>query len=190
MANDVAIIAKMRLSQVPPHTYTTSLEREGQKRLSEILEGRKYEHAGQLRSYLVRQGARKKPASVSRVCALAAKQLVLASRAVYYTNLAEAVTATRVLAGNVPAASVYNNSGGDTHPILSRLGKGYIVVGDLGANIPHWPDNDWDVVQSFLLSHLSRGGGLILGDNGATANGFFCEDFVDALSDFVVIDVE
>ena len=143
---------------------------------------RKYESAGGYRNYLIKGGKGKR--TVSAVCALAAKHLVLAQRTVYYTTIAELVVSLR----STGSSSVYD--AGESPTIFARMGKGYLIVGDIGSNVANWLPSEWDVVQSFLLSHIGRGGGLILGDTGFISQGLLCLDLADALTDFVSIDVE
>ena len=172
MANDAAILAKMRAAQVPPHSFEHSLKTLKQLRFASIIQEKRFElQGGGLESFIVRPGRRKDAPHVSMVAGVAAKELVLLNKKVFYTTL-PAVIATLKEWQNVDA------------------GHGYIVMADLGQNTQNWPANDWDSVQAYLLSHLSRGGGLILGDNGVIENGWLGAEMVQALSVFEEITVE
>lgn len=99
------------------------------------------------------------------VCAVIAKELVLANRKVAYLYLSSLISSAR------------------KDDPLSGF-RGYLVVGDLGANVKHWPEHDWDLAQDMLMVHLARGGGLIFGDTGAVDMGLLSHDFINALSLF------
>ena len=67
--------------------------------------------------------------------------------------------------------------------ILERVGTGYFVVSDIGDNTQFYTPAQWDDAQALLLSHLGRGGGLILGTPDVALVKFSYE-FLDALEIF------
>lgn len=175
MASDAAIIARMRAAGVPPHAYSHSLDKPalGASRFGAIIREKRFDlGVGGLVSYIIRNKPKSK-VKPSLVAAVAAKELVLLNREVKFVYFAALMTVVRV---------------GE----LSWLdfGKGYVVVPDLGENTQQWPANEWDYTQAVLLSHVNRGGGLILGDNGVTEGGWFNAGFIDALTIFDEIIVE
>jgi hypothetical protein len=178
METDFAIVARMRLAHIPPHAYTTSLALSGQRRLSKIILEKQYDlgEAGFV-SLVIRNGKAKR-GPVSKVCAITAKELALQKCRVYYSTLPELILSRRHL------AELHESN------ISEHVGKGFLVIGDLGDNIKDWSNAEWATVQAYLLTHLAKGGGLILGDNGASEKGLFCSDMVDALTDFSVVEVE
>lgn len=168
--SNAAIVARMRAAGIPPHTFHTSLEQIGQKRFAEILTNREFDLGhGHIASYIVR-GQRKDAANVTQVCALAAKSLIAIQRVAIYTT--------------VPALNEFLKTG-EHHNTT-----GYVVVGDLGNNTQNIPAAEWDRMQSFFVSHVARGGGLILGDNGVINNGQLCLDLIDAISVFEEIVIQ
>lgn len=162
MGSDIAILAKMHLARVQPHAFIHSLQTINQKSFAAVIKEKKYDQGvGGVVSYLV---TGKGKHSHSLVCHVAAKELVLQSKKVFCTTLADLVL-----------------RGGEE--VLDRLGVGYIVLSDLGANTQYYTLAQWDDVQALLLSHLGRGGGLILGMPDAAAVEFSYE-FLDALAIF------
>lgn len=172
MANDAAILAKMRAAHVPPHAFEHSLKTLRQLRFASILQEKRFElQGGGLESFIVRSGKRKDAPHVSMVCAVAAKELVLMHKKVVYATLAGVVH------------DLKDWSGVDA-------GQGYVVLADLGANTQNWTASEWETVQAYMLSHMSRGGGLILGDNGVVENGWLGAEMSQALTVFEEINVE
>lgn len=172
MANDAAILAKMRSAHVPPHSFPHSLKTLRQLRFASIIQEKRFElQGGGLESFVVRPSKRKDAPHVSLVAGVAAKELVLLNKKVFYGTLAGTILSLKDWA-NIDA------------------GHGYFVLADLGQNTQNWPANDWDSVQAYLMSHLSRGGGLILGDNGVIENGWLGAELAQALTVFEEITVE
>lgn len=171
-ASEAAIYGRMRSAGVPPHAYDRSLIGLKQPRFAGIISGREYNllEAG-LVSYLVRSSGKPSSPNVPLVCAVAAKELVLQRVSVQYLSYAE-------LAGKVTT----NWWEGDW--------TGYVVISELGEQTTNWPKNVWDTVQSMLLSHISRGGAVIVGDTGALELGLFSEEFLNAIEVFEQITVE
>lgn len=172
MANDAAILAKMRAAHVPPYSFEHSLKTLRQLRFASIIQEKRFElQGGGLESFIVRPGKRKDAPHVSMVVGVVAKELVLLNRKVFCSTLA----------GTIHSLKEWQNI---------DAGHGYFVLADLGQNTQNWPAHEWESVQAYLLSHLSRGGGLILGDNGVIENGWLGAEMVQALSVFEEITVE
>ena len=173
MANDANILMRMRAAQIPPHAYEKSMLTLDQRKFQGIISNKKYEHSGFLMSYIVRPSTRESGShTVSTVCAVAAKELVLQKKKVRYLDVPRLIKESKTDGGEF------------------ELGHGFWVIGDLGENTQHWPRNEWDTAQSYLLSHLARGGGLILGDNGASDLGMWGEEMLDSISIFDLVRVE
>jgi hypothetical protein len=175
-ASDIDILARLRAANVPVQAYEHSLHTLKQHRFSEIVAGQKFDmKEGGLVSYLVRHKGPLKDggAGIVRVCAVAAKELVLLRRAVAYNFIAS-------IAAAIHDPELLTDQ-------MSALRKGYLVIGDVGKNVGELKNSDWQLIQALLLSHMNRGGGLIIGDTGVTNNGMWNADFLDALSIFDVI---
>lgn len=166
MANESSILAKMRAAEVPPHAFDKSLLGLNQKQFANIITTRAFDlEGGGLVSYIVRGAGEKQYPKVSLVCAVIAKELVLAQRQVAYVYLSSLMCSAK-----------------NDEPLNGF--RGYLVVGDLGLNVKRWPEKDWDMVQDMLMVHLARGGGLIFGDTGAIDMGLISHDFANAISLF------
>lgn len=182
MSKDDPILGRMRASQIPPFAYTTTLKLEKQSNFAQIIEGKQFDTGPSgIVSYLVKYGARKRPGSpsVTRVCAVAARELVLLRRKVYYTTIHELAL----------ALSMYERGLDCIFPLVERLGLGYIVIGDIGENIQARSAASWHDIQTFLNAHLSRGGGLILGLT-AIEHALFTHDLAEAVGAFQTVTVE
>lgn len=157
---------------MPPHAYDQSLAKLRQARFANIIANKEYDlkEAGFI-SYVVRPSGRAGAPNVPMVCAVAAKELVLSRMPTTYVSYAE-------LAGKIVG-----------NWWESEL-NGYVVVSDMGMQPKHWPDSVWESVQSMLLSHISRGGAVIVGDTGALAEGLFGEEWLNAMTVFDEITVE
>jgi hypothetical protein len=165
MANESAILARMRAARVPPNAFPHSLKALKQNSLAAVVAEKKFDTGvGGLISYLVK-GARKAHTSSSLVCHVAAKELVLQGCKVFCTSIPEIV----------------QPSDGDEAP--DKLGIGYLVVADIGANTQYCTPFQWYSAQAYLLSHISRGGGLIIGVPDIDAVRFNAE-FLDAMEIF------
>lgn len=175
MANDSNTLMRMRAAQIPPHAYESSAKSLKQSRMTFILEGGKYEENGFNISFLFEANPenRKPKCSVPMACSVFGKELVLRQKNVLWLDLAALVRASK-----------------NTEEIPLGVGRGFWVVGDIGENTQHWAKWEWDNAQSLLLSHLARGGALILGDTGAVDHGYYNMDMIDALSVFDEVRVE
>lgn len=163
MANDVSILAKMHAARVQPHAFIHSLKTLNQKSFALVVKDKKYDQGiGGVVSYWV---TGKGKHSHSLVCHVAAKELVLQNRKVFCLSVAE--LALR----------------GSSEEVTERVGTGYLVVSDVGDNTKHYTPAQWDEAQAILLSHLGRGGGLIMG-SADTKSVEFNYDFLDALAIF------
>lgn len=151
MATD-AILFRMRAAQVPTFAYTTSLKLEKQLALAEIVKGREFERgeAG-LKSYLITRHGGGVDSKVCRTCAAFAKELVLAGTPVYCTSVEELSL----------ASTMYERGVDSIYTFAERVGEGYLVLCDY--NECGVETTQLGRVQMILLSHISRGGAVILG---------------------------
>ena len=85
-------------------------------------------------------------------------------------------------------ANALNRGHMDLH--YENLGRGHIVIGDLGLNTEGYPRHEWENAQDYLLHHIALGGGVIIGDNGWTATGNITLDFAEALRVFEEVNIE
>lgn len=146
MSGDLAIYNRMRQANVPPHAIKSRLKDLKVPRFAEAIRSRGYRlgDAG-LRSYLLDHA--ELPAAPALIAAVAAKELILLGET------------ARVVPVPILLKSI---SSSDWEP----QDGGYLVVPEIGENVTHWPRPDWQYAQALLMSHVSRGGGLILGYYG------------------------
>ena len=169
MADDI-ILARMRAARVQPHAFPSTLESINQKLLAKLVEDKRYTLGpGGLVSYLI-AGKRKAKVSPSTVCHVFAKMLVIQGKKVFCTSIAE-------LAHR-----------GEMEEVTERMGTGYFVISDVSENTKNCSPFEWDSVQALLLSHVGRGGGLIIG-SANFQEVEFGDDFLSALPAFEAIDV-
>jgi hypothetical protein len=175
VASNGAVYTKMRTALIPAPALSESLVTLRQTTLvKEITEGRFAIGPEGLMSYLIQPSTRKGAPSVVRVCSVIAKELVLLNRQVRYTMVSELVKL----------------SSSDADYSLSVAGSGYLVIGDVGENTKAWTAAQWEDVQAYLLQHLRRGGGLVIGDTGAVEHSLFNLDFFDAIDGFLTVKVQ
>jgi hypothetical protein len=98
---------------------------------------------------------------------------------VYYTTIAELAFATRMYERGID--SVFS--------FADRLGSGYIIIGDLCESGHDRSPTEWRDLQMILLSHLSRGGGLVIGLPTEKTH-FLGLDFSEAMGVFSTVFVE
>lgn len=178
MSNELAILARMRAAGVPPHAFQHTLLGMRQMRLAAAVKSKTYDlgHSG-LASMIVHAVLDEAPLktvnhSPTLVCGVLAKELVLQGRKVIYGSLASMVHATK-------APDAYES-----------LGSGYLVIPDLGQNISRWEPREWEICQDTMRFHISRGGGLIIGDTGVIEGGYFGQEMLESLSLFDTYAVE
>jgi hypothetical protein len=160
-AQDV-ILTRMREARIPPYAYASSLALERQPELAKIVQGKEYVNAADgLVSYLLtaREYNETMNLKVTKTSAVFAKELVLHRRVVAYRSVFDLVRASERLSLEEAEADI------------PALGRGFIVVGDLGGMLDEFSELQWAGLQSLLLSHVSRGGALILGVTTATSWG-------------------
>ena len=171
MSNEDAILGRMRLAGVPPHAFPHSLKALKMAKLENDVFNKLYEKGvGGLVSYLITGGS--KTTTASLVCSVMAKELVLQNRKVTCLSVSDLAT----LAENGEDAKGFS-------------GKGYLVVSDVGSNTKNCSPFQWDVAQSTLLSHIARGGGIIIGSANFTEVSIGWE-FIDALTLFTSIQIQ
>lgn len=147
--NDDIIIGRMRAAGVPPHAYGHSLGTLGMRSLAAVINEGRYKLRGRsLKSFII--SGESDSVNTPLVCAVLAKELVLREEEVHYVTLAKMV--------------------GMAQDDSFRSAGEYVVLGDLNhVLVSHWTPAQWDIVQSFLLTHLSFGGGLVIGHTAGLA---------------------
>lgn len=183
MASEDAILLKMRASRVQPHAFPHNLITIKQKRLAEKVANKEYlVGSGGIKNYAITYDSsmaagRKAKTSASLVAAVMAKELVLQNRKV------RCVTVPDLIRPNWLEEEAY------------RLGSGYLVVCDVGENTRAYAPYQWEDAQALLLSHMARGGGLIIGisaivDEEKSIFLDFSSEMLDAFGDFEFVKVE
>lgn len=148
---DHAILQRMRVAGVPPYAYSTSLALEKQNTLAAIISQKSYTkgNSGPVNYVLKAARAQDQRSSMRRVtkaCAVMAKELVLHKQAVSYRTVSDLFKKVA-----------------DTDDYEEQHFSGYIIIGDFGTYPGDYTSAEWSAVQAALLSHVSRGGGLVLG---------------------------
>lgn len=182
MANEAVILGKLRGAQIPTHAYSTSLKRENHTALSAVIANKGYSLGAEgYRSFRVfaKVESKRTSAVVAKACALFAKELVLAGAKVKYVAATQMFLWSRQMM--LPQ--------GLEDEKWFEIGKGFLVVSDLGESINNWTANEWDIVQQTILIHLSKGGGIVIGDTGALNSGLYNADMVNELAMFTCIEV-
>lgn len=151
MANPIQL--RLQEARIPPQAYRTNLATLGQALLRSIIDDGMFQVQGDLKSFSLVQ-ERTDLQHFSTIVARFAAELLLKGNPVYYFRAAAIDRELR--------AYVSEPSGAGMSPVLSRLGKGFIVVPDVCSGLmdASWPAPD---LCDFLIEHVSLGGGLILG---------------------------
>ena len=151
MASDATVVARMRAAQVPPQVWESSLVSEKFTELVDDFDLKKFQLGeGTILSYVIKAADRKvAPQRAVLACYLIGKSLALKGKTVYCATLPELVSiACERNVSESPAPA---------------CGDGYLIVPDITSNSEHFPRANWLLTQSYLASHVSRGGGLVLG---------------------------
>lgn len=171
MANDAAIIAKMRRANVAVHAYRQSLETLGQKRLAAYVGSKHYDIGVSGYASILINSSAEGADRVSAICNVLAKELVLRGVQVRCISL----------------SSLFRLATTDNwEPIEASI----LVVPSIGEELDHRPAKDWYDVQDLLLSHINRGAGVVLGNSGFIDAGRAGDELSDALTIFESFDVE
>lgn len=184
MSAEYITLMKMRQANVPPYAYETSLAREKLDILAADVKERTFNlGSGYYQSYAITTGAASPEASakVTKSVAVFCKELVLVGAKVRYFSLAELMVALK--------KGLVSGEFADTD---YEFGSGYLALGDYGLNIQNWQGNEVELLSSQLVSHMSRGGGLILGASAATLStvrSTYSNDLTNSLSTFKIIKV-
>lgn len=155
--------AKIQGANLPPYVLDTTLVRDGFQMLRDIVASKAFRKPQGLESYtIVPQLAEVKEARAVRATTLLAKEILLMGTPVYYITLAGFLREVRL--------QDYSAARDPINPVLDRIGTGYIAISEMD-NPEAWPSPSiWQEGQDLLMSHVSRGGGLILG-TGANVHG-------------------
>lgn len=149
------IKAKMRQANIPVYAEKTTLPKAGQQALRELISKREFETEDGFISYIVNAGDKMYGIEVAEVVALMAKELVLSGIPAYH------VTVTS-LAKELEREDVARAEESSVSNALARSGKGYICIPDF-ADIEHIDAGLWRYTLDWLMQHVRRGGGLVLG---------------------------
>lgn len=147
---------KMRAANIPVFAYQTTLVTEGAGTLREIIKQKEFKTEAGLASYVL-QGNGKKADSLrtTRLAAVMAKELVLSGVRVHFVPLAGFVREVRL-----QDYAADRDGSQATIPVLQDIGTGYFVIPDFSDS---YHDRDtWAEAQSLMVTHVNRGGGLIL----------------------------
>lgn len=190
MASNQEILARMRKSFVCPSAFGHSLDSLKQRKMSAIIKGKEYAaESGVLKSYIIyderpdashhrdkrdlvrdfKAGTLVK--SVSLICKVIAKEFVLSRQPVVCYSYVDFVNFAK-----------YQSE--------VELGSGYIIIPGIYEECLDRPKAERVEAEKLILSHLWRGGGLVLGDAGATECGKLSTEIIDALHRFEFIEVE
>ena len=144
---------RMQEARIPPHAYRTTLSTLGQAVLRSVIDDRAYSSQGSLKSFSLVQ-SRIDAQHFSVVVARFAAELLLKGQTVFYVRAA-------AIERELQAYS-YDPTNAVLSPVLSKLGKGFLVIPDVCSGLMEasWPAPG---LCDFLIEHASLGGGLVLG---------------------------
>lgn len=151
--------AKLNASRIPVFTHYTTLEQEGQRKLADIIKTHKYRDPDREsnRSYYFESGttAAQKRKAIDAT-GLFAKELRLSGNDVCYCTVPVFIREMN--------ASVLPRAVEPLNPVMSHIGKGYIVMPEfrgLDSLRDDWPLRDLYEFESILTDHLNRGGAFV-----------------------------
>jgi hypothetical protein len=177
---DAQIYARLKQARIPVYAYATTLTRERQTKLAEVIKSGAYNVGGGFQSYVIHAKDKTRQQKVTRTCGVAAKEFLMAGRLVHCSMLL-----------GLAATAKFRWTQGFDNEVTERLGRGYLAITDLGDNIDALSVADWLGVQELLCEHVHRGGALILGDNGLFRDGKFTSpEFAELSSAFEWIEVQ
>jgi hypothetical protein len=156
--NDVRKIKLLQASHIPPYTYSTNFINEGLTNLQDRITTA--DTLTRPVNMYIRAANDSKQSMRRAIVAsgLLAKALCILGRPVVHVHLAGMLREARMFEKEREERSI--------NPVLERIGKGYIVIGDFLEFNDVEQKYGYHAVQlvaDYLMSHLERGGGLILG---------------------------
>lgn len=157
MATVKDVMGKLADANLPHYVADTTLPNEKLDALRAIVAGKEYKDDRGLLSYFIKPAGRSLMPSLkaTRAAAIMAKELLLAgNQPVFYCPLAEFLREVRLLDYSADMEPV--------SPVLSRIGKGYLVIADFDDTSSQPSSAVWHDGLAQLVSHRNRGGGLLL----------------------------
>lgn len=139
---------KLMDARIPTYAYSTNLAELSQPLLRAIVTDAAYVSQGVLKSISITESYRAPAGTFPVIVARFAAELCLCGQKVCFVRMEALIRELRVYGSGVESP---------LHPVLSRMGEGFIVVPDITPT-PHAA-----TVADFLLDHVSRGGGVVLG---------------------------
>lgn len=154
------VMQAMRKAHIPPYALTTNFEKTGLIDLrARITSAAVLGADTPVNFYLhARTNTKKAMQDCAVAVGLLAKALVISRKDVIYVNLAGMLREVRLAEMEREARSI--------NPVLDHIGRGYIAIGDFleFADVEQkYGYHAVQLVADYLISHLERGGGLILG---------------------------
>lgn len=151
-SNDKA--RRMAASNIPASVMATTLPNEGMDALRVTVAKKEFRTANGLKSYFIDAPSANQK-SLNRaafIAAVFAKELVLSNVAVFFTPLAG-------LFREMNDAVFWD----EEKSRLPKRGDGYVVIPDFDNEAAIPSSAQWAEVQDWLIQHVNRGGGLVLG---------------------------
>lgn len=158
--SDPRILAKLRSAHIPPYAYQTTFDRESLSDLKARVTSKQVIEATSPINFYLYSGDSGK-AAMKKTClavGLMAKTLCLSGLQVVHTTLAGFLREQRF--------AEMEREGQTLNPAIDCIGKGYIAIGDFleYADVEQkYGYHSCQLAADYLLEHVERGGGLILG---------------------------
>lgn len=163
--NDILMISRLRKSHIPPYTYSTNFAQRNLNALRDRIEDSQVVHAAVPVNFYLHAGDSGVRATREAVIAagLVAKAMCIQGKRIIHTTLAGFLREQR-FAEMEREANVIN-------PVLQRIGDGYIAICDFleYADVEDkYGYHSLQLAADYLIEHVERGGGLILGASNIT----------------------
>lgn len=158
--NDLQRLAALRASHIPPYAYSANFDTANMQDLRARITSREVLDASIPKNFYL-QAVKDDKNNMRRVClgvALLAKALCIKKVDVVHVHLAGLLRETRMAEMDREQRAV--------NPVLSRIGKGYIACADFLEYKDVEAKYGYHATQlaaDYLIEHVERGGGLILG---------------------------
>lgn len=176
------ILSRLQEARIPPHAYSTTLEQQGQSVLRSIITDRMYVSMNLLKSISIQQDGISRAGFDDALSRFSA-ELCLSGQTVLFVRAAGIIRELRKY-GSDQGADLLN-------PVLSRLGKGFLVVPDVCSG--YREDADHFGLCDFLIDHVALGGALVLGRAADASRDvgyrFLTDSFENLASTFISVKV-
>lgn len=145
-------IVKMRAAQIPRQALSTNAKDAKFPEIRAIIDTEDWKTASGLKTFVVEPAGIQHPDRTFLAVGLFAKELVLKGESVYFCTFADIVRCNRLQEKGIDYSTELHD----------RKGSGFIAVVGVAEAVGVYPGAELLEAQAYLLSHVARGGGLIL----------------------------